>query len=40
MHYSPDPDVTIVGDARAAVRELKQEDGGAVVLGYVRTGAG
>jgi dihydrofolate reductase len=27
MPDSPDPDVTIVGDALAAVRELKQEDG-------------
>jgi dihydrofolate reductase len=27
MHHSPDPEVTIVGDARATVRALKQEDG-------------
>ena len=27
MHHSPDPDVTVVTDALATVRELKQEDG-------------
>jgi dihydrofolate reductase len=27
MHHSPDPEVTIVTDALATVRELKQEDG-------------